>query len=171
MLAIFNWTESAKNRQIPMQRLGLAGSGWKIAEAFSADGVTMASGSIGIAQPAHSVRLIRFTDDNVSERVPEIVIQSEESVRVAQPIAFRVTAQSSDNPLLRYSWNFGDGTGSDAEHPEHTFTYAGSYSVKVVAETVDGPKGQAERTIEVRGVLNTRFAPSRSRTEKATATQ
>jgi hypothetical protein len=166
LLAIFNWTESAKTREIDLRRLGLAGSGWKIAEAFAADGVTMAGGSIRVAQPAHSVRLIRLVDENAAVHAPAIAIRADEKAGVGQPIQFQVSAQGDDNPLLRYRWDFGDGTGSDAEHPEHTYTYAGSYAVTVTAETVDGPKAKTERTVEVRGVLNTRFAPSKSRTEK-----
>ena len=44
----------------------------------------------------------------------------------------------STGDITSYSWDFGDGGGSTAQNPSHTYTTAGTYSVSL---TVTGPGG------------------------------
>ena len=44
--------------------------------------------------------------------------------------------------ISRRQWDFGDGTGSTAEDPTHTYTSPGIYTVKL---TVTGPLGESSR--------------------------
>ncbi len=39
--------------------------------------------------------------------------------------------------VASYQWTFGDGTESDSEHPTHTYTEAGTYTVCLIITTVD----------------------------------
>jgi len=53
------------------------------------------------------------------------------------PLAVRFTDESSGAPTS-WAWNFGDGTNSSLQNPEHTYTAAGNYTV---ALTVTGASG------------------------------
>lgn len=39
-----------------------------------------------------------------------------------------------------YSWDFGDGTTSTEEQPEHTYTQPGTYTIKLTARSKNGKK-------------------------------
>ncbi len=45
---------------------------------------------------------------------------------------------TSSNPVTSWSWDFGDGGSSSAQHPQHTYTTAGTYTVSL---TATGPGG------------------------------
>jgi PKD repeat protein len=53
------------------------------------------------------------------------------------PLAVSFT-DSSTGSIDTWSWDFGDGTGSSAQNPMHSYTSAGSYTVSL---TVSGPGG------------------------------
>ena len=53
------------------------------------------------------------------------------------PLDVAFTDQSS-GPITSWSWDFGDGSGSAAQHPAHTFDDAGTYSITL---EVTGPGG------------------------------
>ena len=53
------------------------------------------------------------------------------------PLPVTLTDLSS-GPLTSWAWTFGDGGTSTDQHPEHTYTKAGSYAVQL---TVKGPGG------------------------------
>jgi len=44
----------------------------------------------------------------------------------------------SIQPVTNYFWDFGDGSTSTAANPVHTYTNAGSYSVKLIITTASG---------------------------------
>jgi gliding motility-associated-like protein len=67
-----------------------------------------------------------------------------------QPISnptfeFNNTSQNATS----FEWFFGDNTGSDFNHPEHTYDSIGSYLVTLVASTQDGCTDTAYQTITV----------------------
>ena len=45
---------------------------------------------------------------------------------------------SSSGPITEWTWDFGDGSSSDQQNPQHTYTLAGTYTVTL---TVTGPGG------------------------------
>jgi len=51
------------------------------------------------------------------------------TIQLGQPIDF--TSQSTGSTPLEYAWDFGDGTTSAQANPSHTYTTAGSYTVKL----------------------------------------
>jgi PKD repeat protein len=54
--------------------------------------------------------------------------------------AFTDRSSDADGTLAGWSWEFGDGTGSDARHPGHSYAAPGTYTVTLVV-TDDGGAG------------------------------
>jgi PKD repeat protein len=74
---------------------------------------------------------------------------------------------SSDRPVLRYLWKFGDGTESNASSGTHVFARAGTYNVKVTVSDDEG--GSDERTFSV--TVQPRPAPPRPTGDGETGTE
>jgi len=53
------------------------------------------------------------------------------------PLAVQFTDLSTGDPTA-WSWTFGDGGGSSAQNPGHTYTAAGTYTVTLVAGNAQG---------------------------------
>jgi len=60
------------------------------------------------------------------------------------PYTVRFHDESTGHPT-RWSWSFGDGATSAEQHPVHTYTEPGIYTVTLVAENGLGPVSKTER--------------------------
>jgi alpha-galactosidase len=163
LLAIFNWSESDRSHEIPLDRLGLSGHTWKADEIFAAGGVAMHGHAVTAAQPAHSVRLIRLTNEAVPATAPALSIEAEAHQQIGKEVRLQASSPSQGNPLLRYTWDFGDGTTMEGKPAvAHTYTHKGSFTATLRAESMDGPVSTASHVIEIDGELKTRFDPGES---------
>ena len=61
------------------------------------------------------------------------------------PVAVAFTDTSSGAPTS-WAWDFGDGTSSTSQSPSHTFTSAGTFTVRL---TVSGPGGSTSATASI----------------------
>jgi PKD repeat protein len=80
-----------------------------------------------------------FTDAITIIDVPEASFDIVEETNTFSFISTSVGA-------ITYSWNFGDGTGSDEENPTHTYTENGTYEVIL---TVTNPCGESQATASI----------------------
>ncbi len=53
------------------------------------------------------------------------------------PLAVRFT-DTSTGEITAWSWDFGDGNTSSEQHPTHTYTAPGNYTVNLTVSTEDG---------------------------------
>lgn len=58
--------------------------------------------------------------------------------KVNTSILFQTTSFDSDGTIVRYEWDFGDGTKSDQPDEEHHYGIAGNYTVNHVVTDDDG---------------------------------
>ncbi len=66
------------------------------------------------------------------------------------PLTVAFSSQGSVDPEgrpLTYSWDFGDGTGSTAANPSHTYTSAGSYRPTLTVRDPEGLTGTASLVV------------------------
>ncbi len=63
--------------------------------------------------------------------------------------SFTNTSTVSSGTIASYSWNFGDGGTSTAQHPVHSYASAGSYQVKLVVTTNNGCKDSTIQTVTI----------------------
>jgi microbial collagenase len=61
-----------------------------------------------------------------------------------------VTLANRTRGATSWSWTFGDGSGSPARNPSHTYASAGSYTIHLVV-TGDGGSDSVSHTVTVGG--------------------
>ncbi|HEX5751651.1 MAG TPA: PQQ-dependent sugar dehydrogenase [Archangium sp.] len=122
---------------------------------FFADAHTPAAISPGpggdvyyVAIAEGQVRRIRYTAGNT----PPTVVASAAPSNGYAPLLVRFSSEGTGDPdgdLLEYSWDFGDGTGSNLAHPEHTYTANGDYTARLTVSDRRGGTRSASVAIVV----------------------
>ena len=75
----------------------------------------------------------------VINRPPVAVAGANKEVCAGDIVVFDGSgSQDPDGGLLRYSWDFGDGTGADLVNPTKTYTRGGVYPVTLSVEDESG---------------------------------
>ena len=67
----------------------------------------------------------------------------------AAPLEVGFDPTGSTGTILKYEWSFGDGQTSKEVAPVHTYTEAGTYTVKLRIEDAKGILSEAEHTVQV----------------------
>ena len=65
--------------------------------------------------------------------------------RCIAPVTVNFANTSTGPASLAYTWNFGDGTNSDAADPVHTYSVPGSYSVTLITTSSEGCSDTIEK--------------------------
>lgn len=65
------------------------------------------------------------------------------------PIQFTDKSEATYKPVVRWEWNFGDGTTSDAQNPEHTYAVGGDYQVSLVSTSIKGCMDTSVKTVSI----------------------
>jgi len=55
-------------------------------------------------------------------------------------------------PVTQWHWDFGDGSTSNQQHPQHTYTTAGSFTALLELSTGMGPAASVYKTINIQNV-------------------
>jgi hypothetical protein len=68
-----------------------------------------------------------------------------------QPAHFDGSASGipGEDPVSRYSWDFGDGASGEGEAPVHTYTAPGDYTVTLIVEDVRGNTNMSTQQVRV----------------------
>jgi hypothetical protein len=159
VLAVFNWTERPTSHRFSLSELKLApGRNYKFTNIFSPESNVVLSGeSIQLDQPAHSVKLVKIVDTAIPAAAPSIQLEVPDHANVWEEMKIASKADPSGVPALSYQWDFGDGTSEQGRVVRHTYTKAGNYTVRLVAEGIDGIPAEKQAAISVSG--NISFAP------------
>lgn len=67
-------------------------------------------------------------------------------------IQFTDTSMDPDGTIQSWSWNFGDGSTSNAKNPTHRYTDDGTYTVKLTVVDNDGGEDAESKSISVSNV-------------------
>jgi alpha-galactosidase len=165
VLAVFNWSEKPSAHHLSFAELKLAGGGnYKFTDVFAPErSVTVNRGAIQLEQPAHSVRVVKIVDASIPAAAPSIKLELPSHGQVDEDLRLAATADSNGVPALSYRWDFGDGTSEQGRHVHHAYTKAGEYTIRLMADGMDGISVDKHATISVSGNLTigppTRFNP------------
>ncbi len=73
----------------------------------------------------------------VKVAIPPTALFSVNKTVGGAPLTIKFIDESTNVPTS-WSWDFGDGTTSQFQHPSHTFTKVGTYTVKLTATNIAG---------------------------------
>jgi alpha-galactosidase len=156
VLAVFNWTEQARSHTLKLSDLGLP-----VNHTFDASDVlnqgerlSVEAGSIRLDNmERRSVRVIKLIDSAVAPAAPEISAQMPAEARPSELIPFAAQARETGVPALAYRWDFGDGTTAEGRQVEHAYTRNADFTVRLIADGLDGVTASRTFTVKVIGTL------------------
>jgi hypothetical protein len=105
----------------------------------------------------HSVRIElrsaepRLFPQNPSNAAPNcnFAVQAPNGFRTNVSILFQSTSSDSDGTIVRYEWDFGNGTRSDHSDVNASYRIAGSYTVTHVVTDDDGAQDACAASVTV----------------------
>ena len=77
--------------------------------------------------------------------------------------AARAHQSSETEPILEYTWDFGDGTSLTGANVDHAFTHDGTYQVRVHAMGLAGALSDQSQPLTIHGAVSTKYVPSAKR--------
>ena len=58
-------------------------------------------------------------------------------------------ASSDDGKIIAWHWDFGDGTASDKQNPQHSYKESGKYTITLTVKDNEGGESTITKTIEI----------------------
>ena len=165
ILTVFNWTEHATQHALRLADFGLRASDpLAITDVLTGKAVApSAPGAIQVDLPPHSVCVMKIIDNSVPEQAPQIVTEVPGAGTSGVSLTVSAHAQSDDNPVLSFHWNFGDGVELDGSRVTHAWTEPGDYTVHLTATGLGGGGTEKDFTVHVTGNIPTAFHPQQNR--------
>lgn len=164
MLTVFNWTEKPTAHTFDLVRdLGLPPHRHLVLDVFSGSSAGEERESIRVALVPHSVKVLKIIDATVRAAAPSVSLHAPETTETGQAVRFSAQADSAGVPVVKYLWNFGDGTSCEGVSVAHAYTRAGDFTLRLLAEGLDGLPFEKSMSLKVSGKINTRFDPTSKR--------
>ncbi len=165
ILTVFNWTEHATQHTLRLADFGLrAADPLTLTDALTGKAVaSSAPGAVQVDLPPHSVRVIKIVDNTFPPRAPQIAADTPGAGTSGVSLVFSAKAQSDDNPVLTFHWNFGDGVELDGPRVAHAWTEPGDYTVHLTAAGLDGRSADKSFAVRITGNIPTAFHPQQNR--------
>ncbi|MEM7373086.1 MAG: PKD domain-containing protein [Bacteroidota bacterium] len=69
---------------------------------------------------------------------PSTLFAANDSLGCAPKLVQFTDYTNSSSPIVRWEWDFGDGTTSSLQHPAHTYLADGIYTVQLITEDANG---------------------------------
>jgi hypothetical protein len=165
VLTIFNWTESSRSHTLTRAELGLEEKkSYTFADVFMAHATAQAvDAAISVTLPAHSVRVLKLIRSDSPAVPPRLVATVPSTGDAGETLRFIARPASESEPILEYSWDFGDGTSVTGANVDHAFTHAGTYEVHIHAIGVGGSSSHQNRELTIHGSISTKYQPGAKR--------
>lgn len=162
MLAVFNWTENPRQHKLDLGTdLGMPGHDHNLVfNVFDSRQVGTDLNSIDITLAPHSVALFKIIHNSISAAAPTIEMKVPDEIQAGNTIELCAHADPGGVPPIAYRWDFGDGTTSSDRDPEHAYTHAGDFTIKLHVDGLDGIPVEKTSQIKVGGNIETRFVPA-----------
>ncbi len=164
IVTVFNWTDTPRTHTLSLDELGAKDSGpYTATDILRPGDLPVHDRAITVTQPAHSVRMFKLVDTSIPEAAPEVDAHAAPTAVVGKAQTYEASAHDPQNPVLRTEWSFGDGVTLEGQHVEHTYTYAGQYTVKITAFGLNGKTSAQTLPVSVTGTFPTVYDPAAKR--------
>jgi hypothetical protein len=161
ILTVFNWTEKPREHRFDLSELGLPSTGNPVDVLETGIAVQHNEGSISFSLAPHSVLMLKFLNDSVPASAPKAVANVPDNVPIGLSQEFSAHTEAESEPAVEFRWDFGDGTSATGKTVHHTFTHRGAFTVKLVADGIDGLRFEKEFPVSASGNFSTTFDPKR----------
>jgi hypothetical protein len=166
ILTVFNWTEKPRSHTLKLVDLGLpSGHTFRAFDVFNlCEPVALDQAAVRLENQApHSVRVIKLIDSAVPAEPPAVTTEVPSKATVFSPVSVSAQSQANGVPAISYHWEFGDGCSADGRQASHAYTLAGTFTVHLTVEGLDGIPAHQSFPIKVNGSLERQFnaAPRR----------
>jgi alpha-galactosidase len=163
ILAVFNWTQKERKHDLSFSDLfsdpGLAAHN-TVSDVFGSGAqVSGNSASLSLSVPPHSVRMVKIVDASIAASAPSVNVQAAENIATGKPAQFSAQSASDGVPALTYRWDFGDGTSAEGASVAHAFTRTGNYTIRLIADGIEGVPFEKSFAVSVTGTIDTGFRP------------
>jgi alpha-galactosidase len=164
-LTVFNWSETSRHHTLTRAALGLdPKANYTVSEAVTQpSNSSPLSSAFDVQQPPHSVRIFKIVNTGVPAQPPTITATVASSGKAGEPIVFQAGPSDEDNPVLSYSWDFGDGVVLTGAKATHAYTHAGTYTARLTATGFAPQPGVQTFSISITGSVVTKFMPENKR--------
>jgi hypothetical protein len=159
ILAVFNWTEKEREHDFSFSELGVATHN-TVSDAFGSGEVNAEnSASLSLKIPPQSVRMVKIVDPSIPASAPSVNVQAEEKIEIGKPATLSAQSAADGVPALSYHWDFGDGTSAQGASVTHSYTHAGTFTIHLTAEGIEGVSFAKDFPVSVTGTFDTIFRP------------
>ncbi|MDW5267059.1 MULTISPECIES: alpha-galactosidase [Acidobacteriaceae] len=165
IVTVFNWSETNRQHSLTRSMLHLDPSAhYAVSEVLGATG---GPGTLGAAlvvqQPPHSVRVFKVVNTDIAAKAPAVTIKVASSGKAGEPIGFHAAPADEAQPVLHYTWHFGDGVTMEGSDVMHTYTHAGVFKARIKSEGFAPEPDVHPFSITITGAIATKFSPERNR--------
>jgi alpha-galactosidase len=161
ILTVFNWSEQKTEHAIRLADLGLpAGGHFVFSDVLESKAPAQSmSAEIHIELPPHSVRVLKIINGDVAAHPPAVKADHPPAGHSGDGLVFSAQ-ETGDDPVLKYSWNFGDGVELEGARVSHTWTEPGDYEMHLAAIGLDGGRADQVFKVHITGKMSTDFKPA-----------
>jgi len=156
ILTVFNWTKNSRSHSLKLAELGLpAERSYTATDVLDQNTtVALAAGTVRIEnQQGESVRVIKLIDTGIPPGVPAIKAQVPSTAKAGETIQLVAESEAAGVPAVDYRWDFGDGTSANGPKQSHAYTAAGTFTIRLNVDGVDGVPAVQTFSVTVSGKL------------------
>jgi len=160
VLSVFNWTENPRERSFDLARdLGLKQPSYEVFDVLDPKAAPGNATSIVLELPPHSVKVMKIVDSSVPASAPGVTVHAPDQAQAGEPVGMSAEADPAETPVLAYHWDFGDGTHAEGPRTTHAYSHAGEFTLRLVADGLDGVPFEKSTLVKVEGRIDSRFQP------------
>jgi alpha-galactosidase len=157
ILTVFNWTRSSRSHALKFADLGLPPDhSFAASDVLNQNAVVpLLAGGLQIEnQTPESVRVIKIIDNSISPGAPTVIANVPTVANAGETFPLSAQTDASGVPAVSCVWDFGDGISAHGAKVSHTYTRAGTFTVRLTVQGIDGPTTGQSFSIKVTGDLH-----------------
>ncbi|MEO6912202.1 MAG: alpha-galactosidase [Edaphobacter sp.] len=165
ILTVFNWSEMSSRHSITRHVLQLdPKADYSVSEVLTSTSRSNPLGAaLDIQQPPHSVRIFKIVNTGIPAKAPDATAKVASSGKAGESMVFHAAPADHDDPVLHYTWDFGDGVTVEGADATHAYTHAGVFMAHLKA-TGFAPKPSIQAfSITISGTIATKYIPESKR--------